>query len=208
MFTNNHTMTDWLAGLFGQVISAAKEGRYCHGNGAIWCIVEETYDGQYKNVVINTSEINFDGKIGRKEYVDTPNPVAPYKADNVVNSLEQYLDLQTGSVESRTFTQKEFSVNAFNLILSDLLNEAVAAGKEGRCLHFNGAELYFKKDNGLIRVVDFSIRGVVQVSDFGSLATRKYMKFNADPSASRAASQYWAEEAVAWYRNQGVLINA
>jgi len=201
-------MTDWLAGLFEQVISAAKEGRYCHGNGAQWCIVEKTYNGQYKNVVIDTSARNFDGNIGTKVYVDTPNPVAPYQADTTVNNLEQYLDRQTGSVGNMTYTEKEFGIGTFNRILSDLLSEAINAGKEGRCLHFNGGQLYFKRDSGRIRVVDFSIRGVAQVSDFGSLATRNYMKFSADPSASRAASQYWAEEAASWYRKQGILVNA
>jgi hypothetical protein len=27
--------------LIRQVITAAREGRYCHGNGAIWCIVDK-----------------------------------------------------------------------------------------------------------------------------------------------------------------------
>lgn len=207
MFTKNqHTMTDRLADLFQEVIDAAKEGRYCHGNGAIWCIVEKAWDGQFRNVVINTAEVNrFDGKVGYKQYVDTANPVLPHKAETTANNLEAFLDSQTGSIVSYSYSDKEF---AFTRIQQELLREAIKAGKEGRCIHFNGGQVYFKRENGFVRGVDFSIRGIVQVSDYGKLQTRKYLKTGYDISSARKANEWWAEKARSHYSSQGMLVNA
>lgn len=206
MFTNQYTMTDRLADLFQEVIDAAKEGRYCHGNGAIWCIVEKTWDGQFRNVVINTAEVNpFDGKLGYKQYVDTANPVLPHKAEATANNLEALLDRQTGSIVSYSYSDKEF---AFTRIQQELLRDAIEAGKEGRCIHFNGGQVYFKLKNGFVRSVDFSIRGIVQVSDLGELATRNYLRSGYDPTCAGSANKFWAEEAQSRYSSQGMLVNA
>lgn len=207
MFTRNqHTMTDRLADLFQEVIDAAKEGRYCHGNGAIWCIVEKAWDGQFRNVVINTAEVNrFDGKVGYKQYVDTANPVLPHKAETTANNLEAFLDRQTGSIVSYSYSDKEF---AFTRIQQELLREAIKAGKEGRCIHFNGGQVYFKRENGFVRVVDFSIRGIVQVSDLGKLATRNYLQSGYDPTCAGSANKFWAEKAQDFYSSNKMLVNA
>lgn len=207
MFANQTTIiTDRLFDLYQEVIKAAREGNYCHGNGAIWCIVEETWDGQFRNVVINTAEVNrFDGKLGYKQYVDTANPVLPHKAEATARNLERFLDSHDGEVHNFTYTDKEY---AFTRIQSELLREAIKAGKEGRCLHFNGGQVYFKRENGYIRVVDFSLRSRVEVADFGALATRNYLKFGYDAAAVRSANQYWAEKAATWYHQCGILVNA
>jgi hypothetical protein len=196
MFTNNYTMTDYTYNLFQQVIDAAKEGRYCHGNGAIWCIVEKQLNGSIRNVVINTSETGYNNQLGTKQYVDTANPVDPYVAMTTANNLESFLDRQQGFVGNLNMTSKEYGYSA---MLTREIREAVNAGKEGRCLHFNGGQLYYKRSNELIRVVDFSIRGIIQISDFGQLATRNYMRFGFDPSAARSANKYWAEEAMDFF---------
>lgn len=200
MFTNQYTMTDRLFDLFQEVIDAAKEGRYCHGNGADWCIVEKTWDGQFRNVVIKTA-----GRIGYKEYVDTPNPVPPYTAEKTANNLERFLDSYCGQEHSFSYNDKEF---AFQRIRTELLREAIKAGKEGRCLHFNGGQLYFKRENGFVRVVDFSLRGIVHVSDFGKLATRNYLRLGYDPTCADSANKFWAEKAQDFYSSNGMLVNA
>lgn len=205
MFTNSYTMADHTYDLFQQVINAAKEGRYCHGNGAIWCIVEKQLNGSLRNVVINTSQMGYNNQLGIKQYVDSANPVAPYVANTTVTNLEAFLDRQTGSVGSYSYSGEEY---AFVRIQSELLREAIKAGKEGRCLHFNGGQVYFKRENGYIRVVDFSLRSRVEVADFGALATRNYLKFGYDAAAVRSANQYWAEKAATWYSQCGILVNA
>lgn len=206
MFTNQNPMTDRIFDLFQEVINAAREGHYCHGNGAIWCIVEKTWDGQFRNVVINTAEVNrFDGKLGYKQYVDTANPVLPHKAETTANNLEAFLDRQEGKVHSYSYNGEDF---AFERNRSELLREAIKAGKEGRCIHFNGGQLYFKRENGMVRVVDFSIRGTVRVCDFGKLETRNYLKSGYDISCARSANGFWAERAKDHYSKQGMLVNA
>lgn len=205
MFTNSYTMTDHTYDLFQQVIDAAKEGRYCHGNGAIWCIVEKQLNGSLRDVVINTSQMGYNNQLGIKKYVDSANPVAPYVANTVVNNLEAFLDRQTGSVASYSYSGGEY---AFTRIRAELLREAIKAGKEGRCLHFNGGQVYFKRENGYIRVVDFSLRSRVEVADFGALATRNYLQFGYDAAAVRSANKYWAEKASSWYSQCGMLVNA
>ena len=205
MFTNSYTMTDHTYDLFQQVINAAKEGRYCHGNGAIWCIVEEQLNGSLRNVVINTSQMGYDNQLGIKQYVDSANPVAPYVANTTAANLEAFLDRQTGSVGSYSYSGEEY---AFVRIQSELLREAIKAGKEGRCLHFNGGQLNFKRENGQIRVVDFSLRSRVEVADLGALATRNYLKFGYDAAKVRSANKFWAEKATAWYSQCGILVNA
>lgn len=206
MFTNQYTMTDRLFDLYQEVIDAAKKGRFCYGNGATWHIVEETWDGQFRNVVINTVEVSpFDGKVGYKEYVDTPNPVLPHEAEMTANNLERFLDSHHGQEHSFSYNDKEF---AFERIRTELLREAIKAGKEGRCIHFNGGQVYFKRENGFVRAVDFSIRGIVHVSDFGKLKTRKYLQSGYDPSEANSANKFWAEKAQDFYSSNGMLVNA
>ena len=208
MFANQTAIiTDRLFDLYQEVIKAAREGNYCHGNGAIWCIVEETWDGQFRNVVINTAEVNrFDGKLGYKQYVDTANPVLPHKAEATARNLERFLDSHDGEVHNFTYTDKEY---AFTRIQQELMREAIKAGKEGRCIHFNGGQLYFKREGTeLVRVVDFSIRGIVQVSDLGKLETRNYLQSGYNTSSARRANEWWAEKARSHYSSQGMLVNA
>jgi hypothetical protein len=206
MFTNQYTMTDRLADLYQEVIDAARDGRYCHGNGAIWCIVEKTWDGQFQNVIINTAEINpFDGKPGFKQYCETANPVLPHKAEMTANNLERFLDVQTGPTNSYSYNDKEFG---FQRILSELLRQAIKAGKEGRCIHWNGGQLYFKQENGSVRAVDFSIRGIVHVTDYGKLETRNYLKSGYYTPCVNHANGFWAERAKEWSSKEGMLVNA
>lgn len=208
MFINQYTMSDRLAGLFQEVINAAKEGRYCHGNGATWCIVEKTWDGTTRNAVIDTSVAGPDGQLGYKRYVATANPAAPHASDTTADNLEDFLDRYIGSVVSHSISEQEFGQLVYARNLSELLKEAVKAGEDGRCILFKDGQLHFKQINNQVRSVDFSTRGIVKVNDFGVLASRNYMKTGFDYASASAANEYWAKEAQDCYIKRDITVNA
>jgi hypothetical protein len=202
-------MSDHTAKLIQEVIEAAREGRYCHGNGSIYCIVDRMGDkkngwmGSSNWVIDLNGPSNFDFTVkssigftaqGSKTMVSERNPVAPHKDLRVAAQLEEFLSLHQGSVCSH-----EVSVD---WQIRGCLKEAIKAGTEERCLHFNGGQLYFKV-GGRVVVYDFSIMGVVPVYTMGWLASRNYMNSVVSDEAKRA-SEYFANEAEKHYAQYGM----
>lgn len=71
------------ATLIGWIIDAAREGRYCHGNGAIYCIVDRV--GNHQVIDLNG------GMFGTMTLVSQPNPVEPHVSISTATNLEDFL---------------------------------------------------------------------------------------------------------------------
>lgn len=79
-------LTSLQKSLFLEVAEAAETGRYCHGNGAIWNIV----DADGNSVVINTMESTrslCDQESTEKYLAHSP----AYRSDNVARDLRTFV---------------------------------------------------------------------------------------------------------------------
>jgi len=152
-------MNDHIFSLYMEVINAATSGRYCHGNGVQWCIV----DGHGNHVVINTLT-------GITTVQLVPNPVDPHTDMETARSLEQYLmkakadDIQTGV--SSNYDHIRYAAQA---MLWAVDSNAVC--------HFNGAQCFIDTGYG-VQVQDLSIPGQVTSVVLGRLASWQYLRAN------------------------------
>jgi len=70
------------------VIEAAKEGRYCHGNGADWVIV----DKNNKDTVVHINHVT--GSISKLDKDSSANYLKnykPYKSESTASSLTEFI---------------------------------------------------------------------------------------------------------------------
>lgn len=150
-------MNDHIFGLFIEVIKAAAGGRYCHGNGALWCIV----DVHGNNVCIDTTT----GKI----HMVAPNPVKPHTNMRTARSLEQFL-MSEEAVDRSTTVQTGY--HAVRNAALDILT----AAKNNGIYYFNGGQCTIDSGWGSVRVYDTSICGQVTIHTMGKMASWKYIK--------------------------------
>lgn len=162
-------MQDKTFNLFIEVINAANDGRYCHGNGAQWCIVDN--DGN--NVVIDTIR-------NERVIVDTPNQVAPHAEVATAANLERFL---MNSEATNVNTTKYDGYYAVNTAVQDIL----AAAATNNVWHFNGGQTVIEKW-GCIYSYDTTTRGQVTVTSMGAFASWKYKRaaINKQPLSDEA----------------------
>lgn len=150
-------MNDHIFGLFIEVIKAAAGGRYCHGNGALWCIV----DVHGNNVCIDTTT----GKI----HMVAPNSIAPHTDMVTARNLEQFLMTEEATNRSETVQYGYHSVRNAAL---DILRAAQNNG----IFYFNGGQCTIDTGWGNVRVYDTTVRGQVTIHTMGKFASWKYIK--------------------------------
>ncbi len=167
-------MNDHIFNLFIRVIKAAESGNFCHGNGAIWCIVE---DG--KNVVINTMN-------GTVEFDVNPNPVAPHTCNTTVRSLEQFLMNQEASCS--TVTNEGYT--NIRWAKEDILR----AHNNNEVLYFNGGQCWVLL-GGMVSCYETALRGKVTITRYGRLASWQYLR------ASGGYRQQLSEESIKFFRS-------
>lgn len=152
--TNKHVLSDTAYDLFMRVISAALEGRYYYGNGALWYINE--WD---RKLVIDTIS---------NTVTEVPHYEGTMHSDaHVVSSLRDFL--RTAHTESYDATHTGSSMEYF----VDLLVQAAAAN---RVLFGNGAYYVFMKENGTVIWLNYvsGNRGEIQVSTMTKLGSWQY----------------------------------
>lgn len=152
--TNKHVLSDTAYDLFMRVISAALEGRYYYGNGALWYINEYG-----KKLVVDTIHNTVE---------EVPHYEGTMHSDtHVVSSLRDFL--RTAHTESYDATHTGSSMEYF----VDLLVQAAAAN---RVLFGNGAYYVFMKDNGTVIWLNYisGNHGEIQVSTMTKLGSWQY----------------------------------
>lgn len=152
-------MNDHIFSLFMEVINAAANGRYCHGNGAQWCIV----DVQGNNLCIDTIS-------GKTEFV-APNPVAPHTDMVTARNLEQFL------MSEEAVNRSETVQTGYHAVRNAALDILRAAQNNG-VYYFNGGQCTIETGWNSVRVYDTSVRGQVTVHTMGKMASWKYITAN------------------------------
>jgi hypothetical protein len=165
-----------------RVISAAKEGRYYHGNGVQWYIEEA----------------------GKKIAIDTMNATAEedrayngtaYACQTTVNNLEKFLRVSDPEL-SHLAVHTGQSLYWF-------VDELVKAAADNRALFSNGG--YYVYLNNYNRVVWFmhtsGPRGSVDIVTMSELASWKYMQSHGNERVTENTRQFILE-------NDGLKIRA
>lgn len=152
-------MNDHIFSLYMEVINAATSGRYCHGNGVHWCIV----DKHGNDVVINTLT-------GITTVQLVPNPVKPYVNMDIARTLEQFImnskadDIWTGV--STSYDDIRYAAQAI-----------LWAAENGAVCHFNGGQCYIDTGYG-VHIYDTTVRGQIGSTTMGKMASWKYHRAN------------------------------
>lgn len=176
MFANNNnkpTLSDTTYNLFMRVISAASEGRYYYGNGALWYINECG-----KKLVVNTIHNTVE---------EVPNYEGTMRSDShVVSSLLDFL--RTAQTKSYEATHTGSSMQYF----IDLLVQAAAAN---RVLFGNGAYYVFTKEDGTVIWLNYisGNRGEIQVTTMTKLGSWQYRESMQNERISEYSRQWILE---------------
>jgi hypothetical protein len=152
-------MKDAIFNLFIEVLQAAAGGRFCHGNGAQWCVV----DKMGNSVVIDTQA----GTVTRT----ARNPIEPHSSNTVVRMLEDFL-LGTEVFDGGFITLKGHGG------MSWAAREVLTANMEGRILHWNGGQCHVVDGFNNVQVYDLCVAGEVRISSYGKHASWKYLQAN------------------------------
>lgn len=158
-------MNDTMFNLYMEIAEAAKNERFCHGNSAVWCIV----DINGNDVVINTMN-------GSRTIVDTPNPIVPHTC---MVTYEIIIDLLMESKMEGGF--QEFSIRKGESSYRKVADDVLSACREGRVRHFNGGQVYFDvKNHDYVMIVDTVSKGCFKISQFSKGGSWKYKKLTPD----------------------------
>ena len=152
--TNKPVLSDTAYDLFMRVISAASEGRYYYGNGALWYINEYG-----RKLVIDTISNTVE---------EVPNYEGTMHTDQMVAS--KLLDfLRQADTQSYTATHTGSSMDYF-------IAQLVEAAMANRVLFGNGAYYVFAKENGTVIWLDYvsANRGEIQVTTMTKLGSWQY----------------------------------
>ncbi len=165
-----------------RVISAAKEGRYYHGNGVLWCIEEAG-----KKIAINT-EYATEQEV--PEYQGTA-----HTSYTTASNLESFLRVSNPEL-SHLASHTGQSLYWF-------VDELVKAAANNRALFSNGG--YYVYLNNYNRVVWFmhssGPRGSVDIVTMSELASWKYMQSHGNERVGEHVRQFILE-------NDGLKIRA
>jgi len=159
--------------LFTRVISAAIEGRYYFGNGALWYINEGG-----KKLVIDTVNNTVQEIPGYEGTMHSDN--------NVVSNLREFL--RTAQTESHEATHTGSSMQYF----IDLL---VQAARANRVLFGNGAYYVLTKEDGTVIWLNYvsGNRGEVQISTMSKLGSMQYREMMQGARISEYSRQWIME---------------
>ena len=155
-------LTDRIFYLFIEVMKACQEGRFQHGNGAQWCIVDQLSG----DVVIDTCE-------GSVRCVNTPDQLPAHTDMGTYNTLRSFL-LQSKMQDNVTTTY------TYGYAYRSTMDALVQACKNQEVLFTNGAQWYVRHSNhpGLVFVYDITVRGQVAVTQMSGGNSWKYMQDN------------------------------
>lgn len=148
-------MNDNIFALIMQVITAAREGRYMHGNG------------RYFHIIDNGQKVVIDVQDGTK--TPCPNYVGTPMVDmGTVNSLTSFLMLQDSNMQDREFSYDQ---------AKNLVKEAV---NSNRLLYTNGAQwVIVHTDGKSVISVSLGVMGkTAPVVNYNAHASWKYMENN------------------------------
>jgi len=171
--TNKHVLSDIAYDLFMRVISAALEGRYYYGNGALWYINE-----QGKKLVVDTIH---------NTVTEVPHYEGTMHSDTrVVSSLRDFL--RTAHTESHDATYTDGSMEYF-------IAQLVEAAMANRVLYGNGAYYVFAKENGTVIWLNYTSgnRGEIQVSTMTKLGSWQYREMMQNERISEYSRQWILE---------------
>lgn len=155
-------LTDRIFYLFIEVMKACQEGRFQHGNGAQWCIVDQLSG----DVVIDTCA----GSVNR---VNTPDQVPAHTDMGTYNTLRSFL-LQSDMQDNVTTT------HTYGHAYRSTMDALVEACKSQEVLFTNGGQWYINHKNHpmLVFVYDISVKGRVTVTCMSAGNSWKYMQNN------------------------------
>jgi len=152
--TNKPVLSDTAYDLFMRVISAASEGRYYYGNGALWYINEYGRKLVIDTISNTVQEVpHYEGNM--------------YTDHRVASSLLDFL--RQADTQSYVATHTGGSMEYF-------IAQLVEAAMANRVLFGNGAYYVFAKENGTVIWLDYisGNRGEIQVTTMTKLGSWQY----------------------------------
>lgn len=171
--TNKPVLSDTAYDLFMRVISAALEGRYYYGNGALWYINEYG-----KKLVVDTIH-------------NTVEEVPHYEGtmhteQHVASSLLDFL--RTAQTDSYVAVHTGGSMQYF-------VDQLVQAAAANRVLFGNGAYYVFTKENGTVIWLDYisGNQGEIQVTTMTKLGSWQYKEMMQSERISEYSRQWILE---------------